>query len=154
MNKALWLSLSLCCLASCSWFNQGRGQVIFHWEKENTGVEKFARDHSECLRKAEYFQIIPDVKNWFYSEETKLDIRADWHNKRGIWASYIPYPGAQPIVVNSIRDDSNIDPADYRICMEKRGYWNRRYDIPTTTNIFMYKPQRRLQNEFFVKEVY
>ena len=117
-------------------------------------MEKFARDHSECLRKAEYFQIIPDVKNWFYSEETKLDIRADWHNERGIWASYIPYPGAQPIVVNSIRDDSNIDPADYRICMEKKGYWNRRYDIPTTTNIFMYKPQRRLQNEFFIEEVY
>ena len=135
------------CLSGCAWMVTGRGQVIYHWERENTGVEKFARDHSECLRKAEYFQIITDVRNWFFSEEEKLDIRADWHSERGIWASYVPYPGAQPIVVNSLRDDANIDPSDYRECMENRGYWNRTYNIPTTTNIFIYHPQKKSQNQ-------
>lgn len=150
--NALLLILCSWILASCSWMVTGRGQVIFHWEKENTGVEKFARDHSECLRKAEYFTLIPDVKSWFYSEEVKLDVRADWHSDKGIWASYIPYPGAQPVVVNSLRDDSVIDPNDYRDCMEKRGYWHRRYNQPSTTNIFLYKPQRILQNTPFTRE--
>ena len=72
--------------------------------------------------------------------------------KKGIWASYVPYPGAQPLVVNSLRDDTRINPMNYRICMEKRGYWHRRYNIPTTTNIFIYKPQRRLQNVPFSNE--
>ena len=139
-------------LSSCAWMITGRGQVIFHWEKENTGVQKFARDHSECLRKAEYFTLIPDFKSWFYSEEVKLDIRADWHNDKGIWASYVPYPGAQPIVVNSLRDDSAIDPSDYRNCMEKRGYWHRRYNLPSTTNIYIYRPQRIMQNVPFMRE--
>ena len=146
------LASSFLMLSGCSWVTHGHGQVIFHWERENTGVEKFARDHSECLRKAEQFTLIPGVKNWFYSEECKLDIRADWHSEKGIWASYIPYPGAQPIIINSLRDDANIDPSDYRDCMERRGYWNRRYDIPTTTNIYIYKPQRKLQNEPFSRE--
>lgn len=140
-------------LSSCSsWMSRGRGQVIFHWERENTGVQKFARDHSECLRGAEDFSFFPNVKSWFYSEEVKLDVKADWHANKGIWASYIPYPGAQPLVVNSLRDDTRISPTDYRDCMEKRGYWNRKYNLPTTTNIYMYKPQKMLQNVPFTKE--
>ena len=153
MMKKFVYSILFSCLSltSCSWFSSGQGQVIYHWERENTGIEKFARDHSECMRQAEDLRL-PDFRTWFYSEEVKLDIRADWHNKRGIWASYIPYPGAQPIIVNSLRDDANIDPSDYRECMERRGYWNRQYDIPTTTNIYIYKPQRKLQNEPFSRE--
>lgn len=151
-TKILIAGLAVILSSSCSWMVTGRGQVIYHWEKENTGIEKFARDHSECLRKAEDFQLVPNVMSWFYSEEVKLDVRADWHAKKGIWASYIPYPGAQPIVVNSLRDDVNIDPGDYRDCMERRGYWHRRYDIPTTSNIYIYKPQRKLQNQPFSRE--
>jgi len=128
-------------LCSCTMFLKGRGQVIFHWEKAHTGVEKFSRDHSECMREAEDFKLIPNIKNWFYSEEKRIDIRADWHSEKGIWASYVPYPGAQPLLVNSVRDDTNSSPRKYRICMEKRGYTHRTYDIPTTTNIFIYKPQ-------------
>ncbi len=152
LKNCIAISVLALMLSSCAWMITGRGQVIFHWERERTGVEKFARDHSECLRKAEYFTLIPDFKSWFYSEEVKLDIRADWHSDKGIWASYVPYPGAQPIVVNSLRDDGAIDPNDYRICMEKRGYWNRKYNIPSTTNIFMYKPQRIRQNTPFMRE--
>ena len=153
INAILVPALSVLLISSCSsWMSRGRGQVIFHWEKENTGAEKFARDHSECLREAEDFSLSPDVKSWFYSEEVKLDLRADWHAQKGIWASYVPYPGAQPVMVNSLRDDTRINPVDYRTCMEKKGYWHRRYNIPTTSNIFLYKPQKRLQNVPFSNE--
>ena len=146
MNKKLTLIIfSGLLLSSCSWFSRGEGQVIYHWERENTGVEKFARDHSESMRKAENIRL-PDFRTWFYSEEVKLDIRADWHAEKGIWASYIPYPGAMPIVVNSLRDDADSDPKEYRLCMEDKGYWHRTYNLPSVTNIYVYKPQRVLQD--------
>lgn len=132
-------------LTACSWFSNGQGQVIYHWERENTGVEKFARDHSECMRKAEELRL-PDFRTWFYSEEVKLDIRADWFAERGIWASYVPYPGAMPVMVNSLRDDYDSNPKKYRLCMEDKGYWHRAYNIPSVTNIYVYRPQRVLQD--------
>ena len=140
MKKILLLT-SIFILSSCALFSKGKGQVIFHWERPRTGVEKFARDHSECMREAEDFKLLPNIKNWFYSEEKRIDIRADWHSEKGIWASYVPYWGAQPLVVNSIRDDKDSSPRKYRICMEKRGYTHRTHDIPVITNIFIYKPQ-------------
>lgn len=142
------ISLSVACvllLCSCSLFSGGQGQVIYNWERENTGVEKFARDHSECMRLAENISL-PDFRTWFYSEEVKLDVKADWHAEKGIWASYVPYPGAMPVVVNSLRDDSDSDPKKYRLCMEDRGYWHRTYNMPSVTNIYVYKPQRVLQD--------
>lgn len=137
------LSLSSC---TSDW-DKANGQVIYHWERENTGVQKFARDHSECMRVAENWRLIPNIKNWIITEEVQYDIVADWHSKKGIWASYIPYPGAQPLVVNSIRDDSDSSPKKYRMCMENKGYWHRRYDIPETTNLFVYKPQGPNQDD-------
>lgn len=138
-------------LQACTLFSDGSGQVIFHWEKESTGIEKFSRDHSECLRYAEDFKLWPDFKSWFYSEEAKLDIRADWHSEKGIWASYVQYQGAQPVLVNSLREDEDISPKKYRQCMEGKGYWHRTYSIPTVTNVFVYTPQRVLQGKPFGK---
>lgn len=140
--KKIFLSVLLFFLvAACSSFSEGKGQVIYHWERANTGITKFSRDHSECMREAEATKFLPNFKSWFYSEEVRYDIRADWHADKGIWASYVPYIGAQPLVVNSIRDDRDSSPRKYRICMEKRGYTHRTYDLPTVTNIFVYKPQ-------------
>ena len=146
MIKKINITLASILCASCTLFSDGEGQIIYHWEREFTGVEKFSRDHSECLRKAEDFKLMPDVKSWFYSEEVKLNVRADWHSEKGIWASYVPYPGAQPLVVNSLRKDEDVSPRKYRLCMEDRGYWHRTYNIPTTSNIFIYKPQSILQD--------
>lgn len=129
--------------------DEAQGQIMYHWERPKTGSIKFSRDHSECLRKAENWTWTPDFNSWFYSEEAKLNIRADWHAERGIWASYIPYPGAQPLMVNSMRDDENISPRNYRLCMEGRGYTHRTYDIPEHTNIYVYRPQRALQGKPF-----
>ena len=66
-------------LSGCSWFSGGKGQVIYHWERENTGAAKFARDHSECLREAEGWFHLPDFSSWLYSEEYRYNIVVDWH---------------------------------------------------------------------------
>ncbi len=151
MKKIYLLLLSCLLFSGCTWLSKGKGQVIYHWERPNTGVTKFSRDHSECMREAEDFKFLPDFRNWFYSEEVRFDIRADWHSEKGIWASYVPYPGAQPIMVNSIRKDEGSSPRKYRNCMEKRGYQPRNHDIPTSTNIFIYKPQDVNQDVPFEK---
>ena len=146
--KKLYVSLISAFLASsCTLFQDGDGQVIYHWERENTGVQKFARDHSECMRQAEDFTLLPDVRTWFFSEEVKMNIRADWHSEKGIWASYVPYPGAMPVMVNSLRNDSDSSPRKYRLCMEDRGYWHRTYNLPSVTNIYVYRPQSVLQDD-------
>jgi len=151
MSKRIFILFAVFFICSCTLFSRGKGQVIFHWEKANTGIEKFSRDHSECMREAEDFKLLPNIKNWFYTEERRIDVRADWHSEKGIWASYVPYWGAQPILVNSIRDDTDSSPRKYRLCMEKRGYSHRTHDIPSVTNIFIYKPQDVNQDTPFEK---
>ena len=129
-------------LCSCSYFTGGTGQVVYHWERTHTGVEKFSRDHSECLLESKAIQLFPDYRAWFYTEETKLNTKADWNSNRGIWATYIPYPGAQPLIINSRYDDYDMDPEKYRKCMKEKGYWYRTHDIPEITNINLYKARR------------
>lgn len=150
-QKICFYGLMLSLLSGCAWMYEDKpqGQVIFHWGRENTGVQKFASDHSECMREAEPTRYLPDFSSWFYSEEAKLNVRADWHAGKGIWATYVPYTGAQPLIVNSLRDDSEVNPRIYRKCMEKRGYWHRSANIPEITNIYIYKPQQILQNKPF-----
>lgn len=133
-------------LSSCSSMSEGSGQVMFHWERENTGIYKFSRDHQECMKQAEDFRFMPDIGSWFYSEEMQLNLRAKFHAEKGIWASYVAYPGAQPVMVRSIKSDSgDTSPRKYRICMESRGYWHRTSNIPTHSNLFMYNPQEIYQ---------
>lgn len=139
MNKNFYILALAAVLSSCTYLSKGSGQVVYHWEKPNVGVEKFSRDHAECLISAKEFKLMPDFRTWFYSEETKLDTRADWKSTKGIWASYIPYEGAQPLTVNSRYDDDDISPADYSRCMKSKGYWARTHDIPEITNINLYK---------------
>ncbi len=137
MKKIMVLACILLC--SCSYFGGGRGQFVYHWEKTNTGVQKFARDHSECMKEAKAISFVPDFRTWFYTEETKLNTKADWNSTSGIWASYIPYPGAQPLIVNSSIDDIDVDPDEYVACMKGNGYWFRQHTIPEITNINLYK---------------
>lgn len=154
MKKLYMPILSALLMTACTTFQDGDGQVIYHWERENTGVQKFARDHSECMRQAEDFKILPDVRTWFFSEEVKMNIRADWHSEKGIWASYVPYPGSMPVMVNSLRNDSDSSPRKYRLCMEDRGYWHRTYNLPSVTNIYVYRPQSVLQDDPLHKGAY
>lgn len=148
MKKLLCMTLVFSFLNGCSWmywWDSAKGQVIYHWERPRTGIEKFARDHSECMRKAEGFHV-PDFRTWFFSEEAKLDLRANWHAERGIWASYVAYPGAQPVLVRSMRENDGSNPRKYRVCMEDRGYTHRKDNIPEVTNIYIYKPERIMRD--------
>ncbi|MCQ2740961.1 MAG: hypothetical protein MJ210_02455 [Alphaproteobacteria bacterium] len=129
-------------LASCSYFTGGAGQVVYHWERTHTGIEKFSKDHAQCLSDAKAINFIPDISSWFYTEETKLNTKADWTSDRGVWATYVPYPGAQPLIINSRYDDSDINPIKYRDCMKKKGYWYRTHDIPEITNINLYRARK------------
>lgn len=153
-RKIIYTTLCTILLSSCSSgsFYKGTGQVIFHWERENTGIEKFSRDHSECMKRAEGYSLLPNIKSWFYSEEAKLDIRANWHQEKGVWASYVPYPGAQPLVINSLHRNEDINPKKYRLCMEDKGYWHRTYNLPTTTNIYVYTPQKKSKGLLFSED--
>ena len=147
MKKITIIACILLC--SCSYFGGGRGQFVYHWEKTNTGVQKFARDHSECIKVAKAISVMPDFRSWFYTEETKLNTRADWNSTSGIWASYIPYPGAQPLIVNSSIDDIDVDPDEYVACMKGNGYWFRNHTIPEINNINLYKARNpSLSNPF------
>jgi hypothetical protein len=129
-------------LASCSYFSSGVGQVVYHWERTNTGVERFSKDHNECIQAAKAIQFMPDFRSWFYTEETKLNTRADWNADRGIWATYIPYEGAQPLIVNAKVDDKDVDPGKYSDCMKSKGYWYRTHDIPEITNVNLYRARK------------
>jgi len=155
MKKAVYIFSLILMLGGCSWFyfDSAQGQIIYHWERPSTGIEKFSRDHSECMRKAEGLHV-PDFRTWFFSEETKLDLRANWHADRGIWASYVAYPGAQPVLVRSLRDNAGSNPRQYRVCMENRGYKHRSENIPSVTNIYLYKPQRVLQDIPFSNDIF
>lgn len=155
MNKKFYVLVFSLALCSCTYLSKGSGQVVYHWEKPHTGVEKFSRDHAECLLAAKEFKIMPDFRTWFYSEETKLNTRADWKSDKGIWASYVPYAGAQPLIVNSRYDDDDISPKNYSNCMKSKGYWPRDHDIPEITNINLYKARRpHLQQPFGVPTYY
>jgi len=143
MKKNALSLLAAILLSSCSSIFVSDGQVVYHWERPHTGVEKFSRDHTHCMREAEAFKVLPRLKtlfySTFYSEEKKLEVRSDWDSERGIWASYIPYPGAQPIITNSLRDDYDSNPRKYSSCMKSLGYTQRKYQIPEITNINLHK---------------
>ena len=136
------LALFLIMMTTACAMNRGLGQVVYHWEKPRTGIKQFARDHSECLNYASPWKLMPDFKSLLHSEEFRIDARADWHSPRGIWSSYVPYPGAMPLMLNSLKRDDDINPRKYRVCMESREYTHRKYDIPSTTNIYYYQPQK------------
>jgi hypothetical protein len=138
MMKKFFCFIVVMVLSSCS---TTKGQVVFHWDRYNTGGIKFARDHSECMRKAEAFKFWPSLKSWFYTEEQRYDTVVKWHKDHGIWASFVPYPGAMPVMVNSVRDDSDSSPSKYQKCMLNKGYVERTSDIPEASNLFVYKPQ-------------
>ena len=139
MKKVFVLTMILF-LSGCFSFGP-KGQVVFHWDRYNTGGLKFARDHSECMRKAEKYSFLPSFRSWFYTEEQRYETVVKWHKEHGIWASFVPYPGAMPILVNSVRDDSNSSPRKYQKCMLQKGYVERTMDIPEASNLFVYKPQ-------------
>ncbi|MBO7332232.1 MAG: hypothetical protein J6U64_01030 [Alphaproteobacteria bacterium] len=109
----------LFCLSACS----SGGQSVFFWYRPDTGPVYFAREHSECLAEADWW---PWTTPAWPPGSTKLpELRFDNDSDHGIWANFIPYPGAQPVYVNSLAADWSMSVSSYRKCMEKRGYIQR-----------------------------
>lgn len=112
------LTLGLClCAAAC-----GTSTRIYYWEKPLTGTERFVQDHNRCLEKA-------DLWPWTWaaignSPET-LDMRLRLR-EGGIWANFSPYPGAQPVFVNSTQPTTTVIYHWYSSCMTDKGYKERR----------------------------
>lgn len=102
-------------LSACS-----GGQTTFHWQRENTGPQWFARDHSQCLAGADWWPWT--MPSWPPATEPLPELRFDNDAENGIWATFQPYPGAQRVYVNSLTDDWSMSSWSYSRCMEKRGY--------------------------------
>ncbi|MBO7483718.1 MAG: hypothetical protein J6T55_01170 [Alphaproteobacteria bacterium] len=123
MKKIALISLFL--LGGC-YFVQGddrQGQKLFYWERPNTGVAWFAKDHRECMLEADKWPF--EWPGWPGRPE-ELKLRFDNNSENGIWAQFIPYPGAMPVHVNYVSGDWSVDYDDYQKCMERRHYTQRK----------------------------
>ena len=116
MKRFIFLVLFCLCLNGCS------PTRIYFWAKENTGAERFVRDHNGCLQKADFWP-------WaFFNpnpvEPDLLNLRLNLKNG-GIWANFSPYPGAMPIFVNTATPSKTVIYWWYSRCMKKLGYRER-----------------------------
>ena len=110
MYRRWILFLMILVLAGCS------RQAMYHWHKPQTGMPQFVEDHNSCLCTANFFPWTSP--QWLHPTE-QYNTRLKSRGANGIWASYIPYQGAQPIYVNSQMNDSAMLRPLYATCMEK-----------------------------------
>ena len=101
------------------------GQKTFYWQRPNTGVAWFAKDHKECMAEADQFPFEWPGMPWEWGDQQPLNLRFDNNSDKGIWAQFIPYPGAKPVYVNYASGDWSVDYDDYQKCMEDRHYFQR-----------------------------
>ena len=121
--KHLFLFSFLFVLAGCGY----KGQTIFFWEKSDVGPIWFAKDHNECLAAADWWPW--QMPAWPPGSNRLPELRFDNNADNGIWANFVPYPGAQPVYVNSLVNDSTMSPSTYESCMEDKGYTQRQPKI-------------------------
>ena len=126
----LLLGICLATLTAC-----GSGQKVYYWEKPDTGAVWFARDHNQCLRAADwwpyYFPGYTITPPWGWGTPPEHKLRFDNNASHGIWAEFTPFPGAQPVYVNSLKGDWSMSYSTYERCMEDREYRQRK---PATQN--------------------
>ncbi len=120
--KTLCVTCSFLLLSACG----SNGQHMYYWERANTGVVWFARDHNECLAVADMWPYQWPGMPWGWGTPPNLDLRFDNSSDHGIWAQFIPFPGAQPLHVNSKVADWSMSYDDYEECMLSRNYVLRR----------------------------
>ncbi len=125
-----------CCLLALTGCMSG-GQKVFYWERPNTGVTWFVRDHGQCLEESDYWPFTRPGWPPFSGAEPKLKLRFDNDADNGIWADFIPFPGAHPVKVNSVHGDWSMSYDVYEACMEQRGYIQRR--PPSQSNQVFYQ---------------
>ena len=132
MKKTLFLTCLLFVLSGCRWMAGDEGQKVFYWERPNTGVVWFAKDHRECMREADMFPFEWPSMPWGAPDAPKpLNLRFDNDAPSGVWAQFVPFPGAKPVFVNAVDDDWAVDYDAYEDCMTSRHYRQR---LPATQN--------------------
>jgi len=125
MKKILkFFLLGLCLMGTVELTGCSGGQTVFYWQNLKVGGEWFARDHSQCLAEADFWPWT--APSWPLGSEPLPELRFDNNSDNGIWANFIPYPGAQEVYVNSLVDDWSMSPSSYESCMEDRGYTQRK----------------------------
>lgn len=98
------------------------GQRVYYWERPNTGVAWFVRDHNQCLAQADYWPYEWPGLPWGWGTPAPLNLKFDNNSDHGIWAQFEPFPGAHPLYVNSVADDWSMSYDDYEECMLNRNY--------------------------------
>lgn len=120
LKKFCVMFLTAASLAACS-----KEATVYHWEsRRDIGHHRFVVDHNYCIREADFWPFersLYDTVDFFSPGPHDLKHRIDPGEAR-VWASFIPYPGAQAIYVNDVNSSSTVDGADYVSCMESRGY--------------------------------
>lgn len=128
MSKLAFITLLVAFTSGCSAVS---GPVVYNWRAENVGMAQFVEDHDACMESSD---LLPDWPDWLTFGTKKLNTRADWDG-RGIWASYVPYVGAEPVLVNSNQKDFATSTTAYSGCMRVRGYRTRRLNLHEASHI-------------------
>ena len=126
LKMMLFLGLCLLGLSAC-----GGGQKVFYWERPNTGAVWFARDHNYCIGEADFWPFEWPGLPWGWGAPPELNLRFDNDSDHGVWAQFVPMPGAQPLYVNTPVGDWSVSYDQYEACMEERDYVQRK---PATQN--------------------
>lgn len=131
MIRRISIFLMFLLLCGCRAMVENEGQKVFYWERANTGIVWFAKDHRECLQEADLFPFAWPSLPLFSEKPKELKLRFDNDAPSGVWAQFVPYPGARPLYVNSAEDDWAVDYQAYEECMTARHYHHR---LPPTQN--------------------
>ena len=120
LKKVCFVVLGTVSLAACS-----TEATVYHWAgRRDVGPQKFVVDHNLCMREADFWPFeksLYDTVDYFSPGPHDPKHRIDPGEDR-VWASFIPYPGAQAVYVNDINSSNTIDGDDYVSCMEDKGY--------------------------------
>lgn len=114
-NKILKIIVFLI-LTGCS------GQKVYVWEKPETGIYQFARDHQYCMEYGDFFPWKLPTLPSLVGMPRRRELKARWEDHNGVWASYIPHEGADPVTVNYIQRSVTVSPLIYSRCMNNMGY--------------------------------
>ena len=109
MYKLACLLLFPFALLGCQSMVGQEGQKVFYWERANTGVAWFAKDHRECMQEADLFPFEWPSLPLFSEKPPELKLRFDNDAPSGVWAQFVPYPGARPLYVNSDRKSTRLN---------------------------------------------
>ncbi len=99
--------------------------TVYHWQgRGDIGPQKFVRDHNSCIREADSwpfetspYAMFDNLSPGPHDPKNRMD-----PNDSKVWASFIPYRGAQPIYVNDFNGSTMVDGTEYASCMRSLGY--------------------------------